>query len=41
MASKGEGHAHPARVDRCSLVRGEIDYHEGAGLEAAPDAGDK
>ena len=37
MAGKSEGRAHPAKVDRCSLVRREIDYHEGIGLEVAPD----
>ena len=38
MASKGEERAHLARVERCSLVRGEADYYGGAGLEVAPDA---
>ena len=36
---KGEGRAYPARVDRCSLMRGETDHYGGAGLEAALDAG--
>ena len=39
MAGKGERRAHPAKVDRCSLVRREVDYHGGARLEAAPNAG--
>ena len=38
MAGKGEGRAHPARVDRCSLVRGEADHNGGAGLKMATDA---
>ena len=39
MAGEGEECAHPARVDRCSLVRAEADYHEGIGLETALNAG--
>ena len=38
MAGKGEGRAHPARVDRYSLVRGETDHYEGVGLKTATDA---
>ena len=41
MVSKGERCAHPTRVGRCSLVRGEADYHGSEGLEADPDAGDE
>ena len=37
VTNEGEGHAHPARVDRCSLVQGEVDYHESKRLEIAPD----
>ena len=37
MAGKDEGCAHLARVDGCSLVRGEVDYYGGARLEATPD----
>ena len=39
MVGKGERRAHPARVDRCSLIRGEADHYEGVRLEVAPDAG--
>ena len=39
MASDGEGCAHLARVDRCYLMREEVDHHRGARLEAASDAG--
>ena len=39
MAGKGEGHAYPAIVDRCFLVRRKIDHHGGAGLEMATDVG--
>ena len=39
MIEKGERRAHSTRIDRCSLVREKIDYHGGAGLETAPDAG--
>ena len=35
----GEGCAHPVRIDWCSLVRGEVEYHRCTGLEVAPDAG--
>ena len=41
MADKGEGRAHPANIDQCSLVREEANYHRGAGLEAALDADDE
>ena len=37
VANEDERHAHPARIDRCSLVRGETDYHGSVGLEVAPD----
>ena len=39
MASEGERCAHPIKVDRCSLVRGEADYYGEEGLEAATDVG--
>ena len=39
MASEGEGHTYSVRVDRCSLVRRETDYHRGIRLEVALDAG--
>ena len=41
MAGEGKGCAHPARVDRCSLMQGEADYYGGIGLEVAPNAGDE
>ena len=37
MTGKDEGYAHPARIDRCSLIREEADYYRGAGLKATPD----
>lgn len=36
-----EGHVHPTKIDRCSLMRGEANYYEGQKLELVPDAGDK
>ena len=37
MIDKGERCAHPASVNRCSLIRGEADYHGGTGLETISD----
>ena len=34
MVSKDEECAHLAKIDRCSLVRGEADYHGDARLKA-------
>ena len=39
MTSESEGRAYPARIDRCSLMREEANYHRGIGLEAALDVG--
>ena len=41
VISEGEGRAHPARVDLCSLVRGEVDHHRGARLEVTLNADDE
>ena len=39
MTGKSKGRAHPTRIDRCSLVRGETNHHAGAKLETTIYAG--
>ena len=38
MANEGEGHAHLAKIDRCSLIREKVKHHGGEHLEVAIDA---
>ena len=34
---RNQDREQPQKVDRCSLVREEADFHKGEGLETAPD----
>ena len=38
MASEDEGRTHSAKIDQCSLMQREANYHESTGLEEALDA---